>query len=88
MVAVSKKKGGTNARGAKAAWNICRSSLTKNKYMKGPYRKDAPAKRDNLKMTQSGTRRTMKHTSDSGSSEKQREFHKLWKKMPSRISGG
>lgn len=65
MVALAREKkdkfGGFTSKGAQAAWNVCRWAMTKYKYMKGPYRKDAPPTKNTMKMTQKGTRRNMQH---------------------------
>lgn len=44
----------------RASWNICRWSLTRFGYLKGPYREAGKVK--DLKVTQKGSRRAMQHS--------------------------
>jgi len=46
----------------RGAWNICRASLTKHGYLKGPYREDGKVK--DVKPTQKGARRAMQHANE------------------------
>jgi hypothetical protein len=46
----------------RGAWNICRASLTKYGYLKGPYREDGKVK--DVKATQKGSRRAMQHANE------------------------
>jgi len=55
VLALNKKRG----KSVRGAWNICRSSLTKHGYLKGPYREGG--KLDSVKPTQKGVRRAMQH---------------------------
>ncbi len=43
----------------RAAWNICRASLTKTGYLKPPYREDGKVK--DVRSTQKGSKRAMQH---------------------------
>ena len=52
------QKGGKSAR---AAWNICRWSLTKHGYLKGPYRANTKLPKA-TRQTQKGVRRTFQHS--------------------------
>ncbi len=52
-------KRGKSVRGS---WNICRSSLTKGGYMKGPYREDD--KVDSVRATSKGVKRAMQHATE------------------------
>ena len=55
MLALHFKRG----KDARGAWNICRASLTKHGYMKGPYKEAGKAA--DVKPTQKGVRRAMQH---------------------------
>lgn len=55
MLALHFKKG----KDTRAAWNICRASLTKYGYFKPPYREDGKVK--DLRSTQKGSKRAMQH---------------------------
>lgn len=48
----------------RAAWNICRWSLTRNGYMKPPYSENGKIR--NVKQTQKGARRSMSHAMEKG----------------------
>ncbi len=78
MVAVAKKYGGGKD-GAKAAWNICRWSLTKYGYMKKAYRKDAKPTPSRLRVTQKGSRANMRHAMEPGTDKKNKKFKALFK---------
>lgn len=78
-------KRGKDVRGA---WNICRASLTKTGYMKGPY--NEKGKVADLRPTQKGARRAMQHAMEKhplgggieGSpQEKYAKFSKLFKQI-------
>jgi hypothetical protein len=58
MLALHVKRG----KDPRASWNICRASLTKYGYLKGPYREGG--KLDTVKPTQRGTRRAMQHANE------------------------
>lgn len=55
MLALHYKRG----KDVRGSWNICRASLTKHGYLKGPYRETGGL--DTVKATQKGTRRAMQH---------------------------
>ncbi len=55
MLALHYKRG----KDSRAAWNICRASLTKTGYLKPPYREDGKAK--DVRATQKGSKRAMQH---------------------------
>jgi len=74
IVAVMKK--GKDVRGA---WNICRSELTKQKYLKPPYK--IGGKVSDIRMTQKGTRRAMKHSMERDGPEKNDEFKRAFRKI-------
>jgi len=48
---------------AKAAWNICRWSLTKHGYLKGPYRVNTKLPKA-VRQTSKGSRRTFQHSNE------------------------
>ena len=82
-------KRGKDVRGA---WNICRASLTKTGYMKGPY--NEKGKVADLRPTQKGARRAMQHAMEKhplgggieGSpQEKYAKFSKLFKQIESSV---
>lgn len=79
MVAVSKKKGGSTKTGARASWNICRWHLIRSGYLKKPYRINDKAAR--VRMTQKGTRASMRHSMERGSQGKGRQFHDLFRRI-------
>jgi hypothetical protein len=63
---------------AKQSWNICRSSLTKHGYLKGPY--DRKASLDAAtKQTQKGSRRSMKHGMEREAPAKSAKFKGLFR---------
>lgn len=55
MLALKNKRG----KSTRGSWNICRASLTKHGYLKGPYRE--AGKLSDVKPTQKGVRRAMQH---------------------------
>jgi len=61
MMAVHVKRG----KSKEAAWNICRWSLSKHGYLKGPYRKNAKLPKT-VKQTQKGVRRSFQHGMEKG----------------------
>ena len=83
MLALKHKHG----KSAKAAWNICRWSLTKYGYMKGPYRINTKLPKA-TKMTGKGSRRSFQHGMEKGplgggipgtGATKYRKFNKMFK---------
>lgn len=85
MLAIKHKRG----KSAKAAWNICRWSLTKYGYMKGPYRVNTKLPKA-TKMTTKGVRRSFQHGMEKGplnggipgtGATKARKFDKLFKSI-------
>ena len=63
----------------RAAWNICRAHLTRYGYLKGPYKTKGKAK--DIKMTQKGTRRSMKHSMEKEGPKKFKMFSREFKKI-------
>jgi hypothetical protein len=61
----------------RAAWNICRWSLTRNGYLKPPYKKNA--KLTSIRQTQKGSRRTMKHAMEPEGGAKYKRFKDLFR---------
>lgn len=61
----------------RAAWNICRWSLTRNRYLKPPYKKNA--KLSSLRQTQKGVRATMKHAMEKEAPAKYKRFKDLFR---------
>lgn len=61
----------------RAAWNICRWSLTRYGYLKPPYKKNAQLK--NVRPTQKGVRRTMKHAMEKDGPAKYKRFKDLFR---------
>lgn len=59
MLALKHKRG----KSVRASWNICRWSLTKHGYLKGPYKKDGKIP-EATKQTAKGTRRTFQHAGE------------------------
>jgi hypothetical protein len=74
VLAVQKKGHDT-----RSAWNICRASLTRQGYLKGPYNERGKA--SDLKMTQKGTRRSMRHSMERDAPEKFKRFKKDFAKI-------
>lgn len=74
MLAVNKK-----GHRARDAWNICRASLKRSKHLKSGSRRDANV--SDVRQTQKGTRRSMKHGTEKGSHEKYTRFKKLFRKI-------
>lgn len=61
----------------RAAWNICRWSLTRYGYLKPPYKINQQLK--NLKLTQKGSRANVKHASEKEGPEKYKRFKELFR---------
>ena len=78
MIKVAKKFGG-GKKGAKAAWNICRWSLTKNKYLKKPYRKDA--RPETIKDTQKGQKKHWQHSFEKEADKKEPKFMRVFRNL-------
>jgi len=57
----------------KEAWRICRAQLTKQGYMKPPYKTNAKLP-DDVRPTQKGVRRGMKHAMEKDAPEKFKKF--------------
>lgn len=66
------------------AWNICRASLTRQGYLRGPYRRDAKAKASS-QQTHKGTMRTMKHGTEKGSHVKFERFRAMFAKIAPKV---
>jgi hypothetical protein len=54
-----------DGKSTKAAWNICRWSLTKYGYLKGPYRVNTKLPKA-TRQTSKGNRRTFQHSAEKG----------------------
>ena len=63
----------------RAAWNICRWSLTRHGYLKPPYKKNA--KLSSTRQTQKGSRRTMKHAMEKEGPAKYKRFKDLFRQI-------
>lgn len=63
----------------RAAWNICRWSLTRYGYLKPPYKKNA--KLQNVRNTQKGQRATMKHAMEPEAPAKYKRFKDLFREI-------
>jgi hypothetical protein len=61
----------------RAAWNICRWSLTRHGYLKPPYKKNA--KLSSLRQTQKGSRASMKHAMEPEAPAKYKRFKDLFR---------
>jgi hypothetical protein len=80
VVAVQGSKGkGGKKHSTRAAWNICRWSLTRYGYLKPPYKKGAQLK--NVRATQKGVRRTMKHAMEPEAPGKYKRFKDLFREI-------
>lgn len=62
MMALHVKRG----KSKEAAWNICRWSMTKHGYLKGPYRKNTKLPRATAQQTAKGSRRSFQHGMEKG----------------------
>lgn len=73
------KKGGKPQKkhSTRAAWNICRWSLTRYGYLKPPYKKNA--KLSSLRRTQKGSRATMRHAMEKEGPAKYKRFKDLFR---------
>lgn len=58
---------------SREAWNICRAQLTKQGYVKGPYKTKAKVP-DDVRPTQKGVRRGMKHAMERDAPRKFKRF--------------
>ena len=74
VVAVMKK-----GKKVRDAWNICRAQLTKQGYLKPPYK--IHGKVDDVRMSQKGTRRSMRHSMERDGPQKNKEFSKAFRKI-------
>lgn len=90
MLALKHKRG----KSAKAAWNICRWSLTRHGYLKPPYKEGGKIKDGAAKPTQKGVRRAMQHAREKhplgggikGSPhEKYQKFKKMFKSIEKKV---
>lgn len=78
----SKKRAGGKPQkrySTRAAWNICRWSLTRHGYLKPPYKMNA--KLSSLRQTQKGVRRTMKHAMEKEGPAKYKRFKDLFREI-------
>jgi hypothetical protein len=73
------KKGGKPQKkyGTRAAWNICRWSLTRHGYLKPPYKKGGQV--SSLRRTQKGARASMKHAMEKEGPTKYKRFKDLFR---------
>jgi len=71
---------------ARAAWNICRWSLTRHGYLKPPYKINQQLK--NLKPSQKGTRANMKHAMEKEGPEKLKRFKDLFRGIEADVVAG
>jgi len=78
VVAVMKK-----GKKVRDAWNICRASLTRQGYLKPPYK--VSGKVDDLRMTQKGVRRAMKHSMERDGPKKNQEFARAFRKIEPKV---
>jgi hypothetical protein len=63
----------------RAAWNICRWSLTRYGYLKPPYKIGAKLK--NVRQTQKGARASMKHAMEKEAPGKYKRFGQLFRQI-------
>jgi len=75
-----KKKGHSTSQ----AWNICRSQLTKQGYLKPPYKGGAKLP-DAARPTQKGVRRGMKHAMEKDAPEKFNKFKDALRDIETRL---
>lgn len=75
-----KKKGKSTGE----AWNICRAQLTKQGYLKGPY-KTAGKLPDDVRPTQKGVRRGMKHAMEKDAPDKFKKFSRALRDIEPRL---
>lgn len=75
-----KKKGKSTGE----AWNICRAQLTKQGFMKPPY-KTAAKLPDDVRPTQKGVRRGMKHAMEKDAPEKFNKFKDALRDIETRL---
>ena len=79
VLAVRKK-----GKSTKEAWNICRAQLTKQGYVKGPYKTRAKLP-DDVRPTQKGVRRGMKHAMEKGAPGKFKDFSRALRSIEPRL---
>lgn len=79
VVAVRKK-----GKSTREAWNICRSQLTKQGYLKGPYKTKAKLP-DDVRPTSKGVRRGMKHAMEKDAPEKFQKFKAALRSIEPRL---
>ncbi|MBW2169146.1 MAG: hypothetical protein JRG69_07795 [Deltaproteobacteria bacterium] len=79
VLAVKKKGKGTGE-----AWNICRAQLTKQGYLKGPYKTNAKLP-DDVRPTSKGVRRGMKHAMEKDAPEKFNKFKDALRGIETRL---
>lgn len=75
-----KKKG----KDSKEAWSICRAQLTKQGYLKPPYKTNAKLP-DDVRPTSKGVRRGMKHAMEKDAPEKFTRFKKAIRDIETRL---
>jgi len=73
------KKAGRKKYDTRAAWNICRWSLTRYGYLKPPYKINA--RLASLRQTQKGSRATMKHAMEKEGPAKYKRFKDLFRQI-------
>lgn len=79
VLAVMKK-----GKDTKEAWRICRAQLTKQGYVKPPYKTNAKLP-DGVRPTQKGVRRGMKHAMEKDAPEKFKKFKRALKIIEPRL---
>jgi len=77
IVAVKDGKNGGKKKSVRAAWNICRWAMTRNGYLKPPYKKGGQV--SSIRQTQKGARRTMKHAMEKEAPAKYKRFKDLFR---------
>ena len=78
MLALQKKRFRT-----KAAWNIARAALTKQGYVKPPFRERT--KVTDVRPTQKGVRRGMKHAMEPDAPSKFKDFSKMFREIEPKV---
>ena len=79
VVAVRKK-----GKSTREAWDICRAQLTKQGYLKPPYKTNAKLP-DGVRPTQKGVRRGMKHAMEKDAPEKFQKFSRALRGIEPRL---
>lgn len=79
VMAVRKK-----GKSTKEAWNICRAQLTKQGYVKPPYKTGAKLP-DGVRPSQKGVRRGMKHAMEKDAPEKFQKFSRALRDIEPRL---